>query len=225
MSGKSHPREALGAYVLGALTPEEAAQVHGHLAGCAECRAEHDRMAGLPTLLAAVPTEAWTNRPEPSRLLLDSLLTKMRAERARSRNRSLATIWGALAAAAAVIAAVVAWGATSAGDDPTAAPAAATTAASWQLSGSNEQRGISGEVTIVPVRWGSKLDVDLEGIPVGSRCRLVVTDEAGRQWNAGSWNVNYDEELYWSGAVALRSDQIARIDVVTTQGSRLLSFA
>ncbi|MEU6592311.1 anti-sigma factor [Streptomyces sp. NPDC046881] len=47
-------RLALGAYVLGALPPEEAEPVRAHLAHCAECQAEHARLAGLPALLATV---------------------------------------------------------------------------------------------------------------------------------------------------------------------------
>ncbi|MFE3166354.1 zf-HC2 domain-containing protein [Streptomyces sp. NPDC059224] len=52
-------RLALGGYVLGTLPPQEAERVRGHLAGCAECRAEHAQLAGLPALLATVTaTEA-----------------------------------------------------------------------------------------------------------------------------------------------------------------------
>ncbi|MFJ9563734.1 zf-HC2 domain-containing protein [Streptomyces fuscichromogenes] len=50
-------RLALGGYVLGTLPPAEAERVRVHLAECADCRAEHTRLAGLPALLATV-TEA-----------------------------------------------------------------------------------------------------------------------------------------------------------------------
>ncbi|MCZ1013383.1 zf-HC2 domain-containing protein [Streptomyces noursei] len=50
-------RLALGGYVLSALPPAEMEQVRVHLAECAECRAEHTRLAGLSALLATV-TEA-----------------------------------------------------------------------------------------------------------------------------------------------------------------------
>ncbi|MBB5932892.1 anti-sigma factor family protein [Streptomyces echinatus] len=55
-------RLALGAYVLGTLPPEEAEQVRAHLVHCAECQAEHARLAGLPALLATV-TPAEASRP------------------------------------------------------------------------------------------------------------------------------------------------------------------
>ncbi|MGW9026254.1 zf-HC2 domain-containing protein [Streptomyces sp. NPDC055722] len=50
-------RLALGGYVLGTLPPAEMEQVRVHLAECAECRAEHTQLTGLPALLATV-TEA-----------------------------------------------------------------------------------------------------------------------------------------------------------------------
>ncbi|MFF8592205.1 anti-sigma factor family protein [Streptomyces sp. NPDC015220] len=52
-------RLALGAYVLDMLPPAEAERVRAHLAQCAECRAEHAQLTGLPALLATVtPAEA-----------------------------------------------------------------------------------------------------------------------------------------------------------------------
>ncbi|MFI9604733.1 anti-sigma factor family protein [Streptomyces sp. NPDC052043] len=47
-------RLALGGYILGALPPTEMEQVRDHLAGCAECQAEHTQLARLPALLATV---------------------------------------------------------------------------------------------------------------------------------------------------------------------------
>ncbi|MEU0968241.1 anti-sigma factor [Streptomyces sp. NPDC005917] len=55
MSTERDPlRLALGGYVLGTLPPGEMEQVRVHLAECAECRAEHAQLAGLPALLATV---------------------------------------------------------------------------------------------------------------------------------------------------------------------------
>ncbi|MEV6056640.1 zf-HC2 domain-containing protein [Streptomyces sp. NPDC052107] len=50
-------RLTLGGYILGTLPSAEMEQVRVHLAACAECRAEHVQLAGLPALLATV-TEA-----------------------------------------------------------------------------------------------------------------------------------------------------------------------
>jgi anti-sigma factor RsiW len=53
----SEARLSLGVYVLGALDPDERAQVDSHLADCPECRAELAELEGLPALLAQVSTE------------------------------------------------------------------------------------------------------------------------------------------------------------------------
>lgn len=54
-----HPTDALGAYALGACTPDEADAVATHLAGCADCAAElHKLEIGARALLADVPQMA-----------------------------------------------------------------------------------------------------------------------------------------------------------------------
>jgi hypothetical protein len=53
MTSCDHLREAIGAYVLGGLDPDEAAEVRRHLETCPECAAEYDSLAPLPVLLAA----------------------------------------------------------------------------------------------------------------------------------------------------------------------------
>lgn len=47
----------LGAYVLGALAPEQAAAVRAHLDGCPLCRAEMRDLAWIPALLSLVRAE------------------------------------------------------------------------------------------------------------------------------------------------------------------------
>ncbi|MGW7236521.1 anti-sigma factor [Streptomyces sp. NPDC054804] len=59
-------RLALGGYVLGTLPPAEMEQVRDHLEGCAECRAEHAQLAGLPALLATVTATEAAGRTVPA---------------------------------------------------------------------------------------------------------------------------------------------------------------
>ena len=54
MTGCTKVRDALGPYVLGALDPEEAAEVAAHLAGCEPCAAEH-RGVAMQALYFATP--------------------------------------------------------------------------------------------------------------------------------------------------------------------------
>jgi Putative zinc-finger len=100
-------REAIGAYVLGALDPDEAAAVRAHLAACPRCADEHAALAGLPELLSlAGGAHAATSEPLGpgfEERLLDSV-ARARAPRSRpSRRRRLlrrprALVAGGLAA-------------------------------------------------------------------------------------------------------------------------------
>ena len=225
MSQEMHPREAIGALVLGALDAEEAADVRLHLGGCRVCRAEHDRLSRLPDLLAVVPEEAWTSPPRPSELGLQRLLSRMRAERRTTRRRLVGGAVAAGVAAAAAVSVGVLIGTLGAGDAGSPqAGGVQTTARPWQLNGHNAALDVSGEITVVPVRWGSQLNVTLDGVKPGQRCRLVVVDDRGRRWDGGSWTVSYRDHFYWSGGVAVADDRIARVNVVTAGGRRLLSL-
>ncbi|MCQ4079368.1 zf-HC2 domain-containing protein [Streptomyces sp. RB6PN25] len=77
-------RLSLGGYVLGTLSPAETQEVRAHLAECAECRAEHTKLAGLPTLLATISEAeaAGQAAPAPSEDLADRLVQRA-AESAR----------------------------------------------------------------------------------------------------------------------------------------------
>ncbi|MFJ5220383.1 zf-HC2 domain-containing protein [Streptomyces sp. NPDC088354] len=67
MSAKHHAlRLALGGYVLGTLPPAETEQVRAHLTECDECRAEHIRLSGLPSLLATVAAAEAAGRAAPA---------------------------------------------------------------------------------------------------------------------------------------------------------------
>src|SRR5215468_6966288 len=51
-------RSQLGVYLTGALAPADRAEVVGHLAACADCRAELAGLAALPGLLRRPPVQA-----------------------------------------------------------------------------------------------------------------------------------------------------------------------
>ena len=91
-----------GAYVLGALAPEERLEFERHLAGCPTCSRSVRDLAGLPGLLAQVSPEVLEAGPEeepPPETLLPALVREVR----RSRHRRRLVVGLAAAAAVAVL--------------------------------------------------------------------------------------------------------------------------
>lgn len=58
-------RLELGAYLVGAISPEDRAKLVRHLASCQRCRDELTDLAGLPGLLRRVPADRATRPDEP----------------------------------------------------------------------------------------------------------------------------------------------------------------
>jgi anti-sigma factor RsiW len=71
----THPTAELTALLDGALAPARRAEVAAHLAGCAACRAERDRLAGALQLLGALAPP-----PEPSPFFATRLAARLAAE-------------------------------------------------------------------------------------------------------------------------------------------------
>jgi predicted anti-sigma-YlaC factor YlaD len=206
-------RLALGAYVLGSLEPTERVVVDDHLDGCANCRDEVAEFAGLPGLLARVDaTDALTlgePLPVPPAELLDRLLDAAAEHRRRVRRVRLVG-----AAAAAVL---IAGGAVVAG--------------AMVANGSNHhlhtvtasRNGVSAIVTESPKGWGTSLGVQVKGVAEGETCSLVVVSKSGVKDVAASWEIGYSGSVKVTGSTALAEKDIARYDVVTSDGTRLLS--
>jgi hypothetical protein len=76
--GEEHARivPALGAYAADALEPQEAAEVEAHLATCAACRAEAERLGRAAAWLGS------TQETPPPERLRDAVLAAVRGERA-----------------------------------------------------------------------------------------------------------------------------------------------
>jgi len=116
VTGCDDMRIDLGAYVLGALDPDEAAAMRRHLLECPECAAERDALAPMPGLLTlAGGADAAVNEPLSAAFeerLLDayarehSAMPRRRMSRLRRWLRPRWVAVGATAAAAAVAVAV-----------------------------------------------------------------------------------------------------------------------
>ena len=105
----SHPTSELTAFLDGALAPAERAEVEAHLAGCATCRAERDRLASALALLSRLPPG-----PPPASGFEQRFYARLAREKAGLRERRtlfdrvawrwiVPTLAGALATAAVIV--------------------------------------------------------------------------------------------------------------------------
>ena len=204
-------RLALGAYVLGSLEPAERADVEGHLAGCAECRAELAELAGLPGLLGRIDLADAMSEPAAPPEMLDRLLVAARRDRQRSRRSRLAA-----AAAAVIVASGAAAGITA---YVTSGPAhrAATVVSATGV------HGIEARIAATPRGWGTALSVHLHDAPSGATCSLVAVSRSGRRDVAATWHVGYDSGYVdVQGATSIPLTDIAAYEIVTTEGQPLV---
>jgi hypothetical protein len=242
-SGGTTPRDAmdcaearisLGVYVLGAIDPAERALVDAHLATCRDCRDELAGLAGLPALLARVSTEeaialAMTDgpppgmfeEPEPPRELLATVIDLTAARRRRRR-----LLEAGLGIAAALIIAVGVFGGLRLGSGP-----AQNSTANGQYPGqadgpwktaTGSSSGMTATVTYRSMGWGTQLAAEVNGIPIGTSCKLWVIGTDGSRTLAGSWVTDDREGTVWYPAsTGLQSGGVRGFQVTVGKTERI----
>jgi hypothetical protein len=221
-------RQALGVYVLGAIDPAERALVDGHLSVCPDCREELAGLAGLPALLRRVPVaeaeqlahDEFNELPaeEPAGEEMLGVLLERTARHRRER------MWRGLAAAAAVI--LLAVGAGAGGWDALHSVSGGTAqhvaAADWRtVSGADQATLTSATVKYAPQSWGTALDVQVQGVPVGTDCDLQVTDSSGQHAIVGGWTAIYgDSSLWYPGETSIAASNVRSFQI--TSGGKVL---
>ena len=177
----THADDLVAAYVLGAVSPGEAAVVEQHLAGCAECRALERELRAVEAALPALAGEA-----EPPVALKSRVLAAVAAGASRADGRAAmpgdslaarpqrasetptplplrprttmgprrARPWLLLAAAIVIAAAVFAWRVTTLNsNEPTK---------TYAMAGTTAMRSVSG--TLSYYKDGNRLVLDLHGL-------------------------------------------------------------
>jgi len=161
-------RPELAGYVLGGLEPREVAAVEAHLATCADCRAELDDLAPLPSLLALAapvsPTAPDDLRP--------------RVLRTAGRRRQIP----ALVAAALILLAALTGGVIGAvGTGPPDADLVVTL-------GAPDAPGVSGDAGLIQTDAGVQVDLVLTGVQPGSNGYYHAwLERDGRRASAGTF--------------------------------------
>ncbi|MGB9377002.1 MAG: zf-HC2 domain-containing protein [Mycobacteriales bacterium] len=208
-----------GAYLLGAMSAQERRSYEEHLPGCPTCGSGLNEVAGLPGLLAQLPTELVDGVGPPPAVLLPTLLRAVEAERRRRRWRIRV---GAVAAAAAVVAAAL------------LGPAVLQSDGSHTAASATPRQVAMDRVTDLPVRataalsdrpWGTQVDLrcTYSGEVDGNRgWVLVALDRAGKAEQIASWAVLPYGEAKVTGSTSLHAADLAAIEVRTTTGVTLL---
>ena len=234
MSDCGHEHED-GAYVLGALSPEDRVAFERHLPGCPTCAQSVRELAGLPGLLARVPVEI-LDPEQPPTPVPDTLLPALVRATRRSRQRR-AWITGGLVAAAAAVA-IGAVGVTTLGDDsppstaPPVTPTAGPTTAAPVLMTPVGSEPVSGWLSLTQVGWGTRLDLECSYAEDSDAYHdsapptytMVVTTGDGSSEQVASWKGLPGKTMRLSGATAADRDDITNVEIRTAAGATVLEY-
>lgn len=218
--GCAQVRNQLGVYLLGAVGPGERAQIEEHLAACPWCREELAGLAGLPGLLRRVPPDvalhAWIDDAtgSPPGPPLDVLIGRVLAIRFRRRLMAVAAVL--------VIAAAAATGVQVLHTIPASTTAATTPRWTGTATGASAATGALATVRYATESWGTQLEVQITGIPAGTRCELRVTNVQGQVITAGGWIIVAGSRYAWHPASVPWPASSLR-SVVVTAGSQTLA--
>ena len=246
-------REAVGAYLLGALEPEENDRVAAHLVTCESCRAEYGELTELLPLLASVTeTEAVNGplRPEPAVLgrVLETASQHAagraggaahhlreypnaveypehaRQHRGRSYRPARTSLRTRIALGAVGVVAAAGAGTALLLSGGAQVAAAPGWSASATVASTGYDEPITASVDVTSVSWGSKIQLKMDHVPAGYTCTMVVISTSGTPVVAGDWKASSEETFTIPGSVSLAPDRIATIQVDLPNGSTLLSL-
>lgn len=194
-------REALGAYVLGGLEPDEQAAVDRHLDDCERCRQEIEDLRELPPLLDRLrPDEAASAADLRPRGDAQAALEVARGEHQRLRR----AVWRWRAAAAAAVLAVVAVLVPLPDGGRVFAPqAAAADAAATQ-----------GRVTVTEQPWGMRVALDVAGLPERDGYSLWAVDTDEHRAMAASWSATDGGAVTLDGSCYMAAGEVTRFELV-----------
>ena len=210
-------REALGAYVLGALDPAERRRVERHLSECDHCSAELTRLSPLPGLLSRVTaTEVRGELLVPRDDLLDGVITRLadteRTLRTQVQRWRAATIAACLVALVAVVFTVEPWRSEPnrrfAAVDPVAADATDTT----------------GQAAAIAWEWGTTVELQLADLPRRDGYVLWAIAEDGRRERAGTWGATSSGAAQVRGASSIDRSELRRVEVTDREGRVIMGF-
>jgi hypothetical protein len=194
-----HMDGELGAYVLRALEPDEAALVESHLSECESCRAEASELSSTASMLSLLRTEDLEEFEDPV----------AGAERPRRPRRTLMlVVVAALTATTASTTAVL--------ERDHLAPQRPT---ATQVSGPAD--AAQATVAMSPLQTATRLHVHLTGVPPDGWCSLVAHSRSGRTETAATWLADDHGTADVTGTTAIPANRLSEL-VVKTQAGHVL---
>ncbi|MDJ0346396.1 zf-HC2 domain-containing protein [Streptomyces sp. H10-C2] len=246
------PHLDVGAYVIGALEPDDMSRFELHLAGCEECGRQLDELSGLVPLLdelrqsggVAEPPREWAaapartaggpfaqpsvlpSVPPPAQPLARPLAQPATHRTARRPGRPRRLLL-ALAACG-----VLALGGSAVAVLVTQPDAAPPPVAGAQFSANDRSTGASATVGVTGKGWGTQVDLKLSGVNGPLTCSLVAIGRDGSRQTVATWSVPaagygtaaQPAPLSVQGAAGLSPSDISGFDVVTSTGKHLLAI-
>ncbi|TDC20674.1 anti-sigma factor [Streptomyces sp. 8K308] len=217
-----------GAYVLGALSPQDRSDFEEHLRTCDRCAESVRQLAGMPGLLSQADPDGLVAagvEPAPPDLL-PGLLTRVARER---RRRFTATVSAAVLALAACLAlvfsAVFAGGADGSGDEggvpdggpPVVAGGPMTPLGDWP---------VRADVSLVEADWGTRVEMECQyGDGEGGAYVLVAVGRDGETEELASWRALPENSASMTVGTPMSRAAIEWLEVRTLTGVPVLRLA
>jgi anti-sigma factor RsiW len=196
-------RGDIGAYIVGALSPEAGARVTRHLETCRSCRADYQDLVPVRDWLSRLAADGGVpGGHSPGRLPLQPA----RSLRHRPRRRWLAIVTAAVTAAAVAAIAVI-----------TARPAPPA------YQAFNRASGVHGQAQLHATPSGTQISLTITGLPANERCTLVAVSPAGTDV-AGTWNTAYDGTAQVVGTTAIPITQLITLRIESPTQRLLLGI-